>query len=83
MSVGGFYILKNPLTVIYGHAGLIAKGGQTEARAQRGARSISASVNQMLNIISDLLDITALETGQLPSFMRCHSFHGKSDGGRD
>ncbi|MCP3962854.1 MAG: hypothetical protein GY719_33870 [bacterium] len=57
--------LKNPLTVIYGHAGKISKGVREEGRVRRMGRSIFASIDQMLNIIDDLLDSTAIETGKL------------------
>ncbi len=57
--------LKNPLSVVYGYCGLIAKQGQAIGRVRKMARSISGSVNQMLNTINDLLDTTAIESGKL------------------
>ena len=57
--------LKNPLSVIYAYAGVIAERAGDNSRLVRIARRISTSTNQMLNIVSDLLDTTALESGRL------------------
>jgi signal transduction histidine kinase len=57
--------LKNPLTVILGFANLIGLGKQPAEKILAMGGSISASVKQMLSIISDLLDTTAIEAGQL------------------
>ncbi|MCH9651635.1 MAG: hypothetical protein K0U98_25640 [Deltaproteobacteria bacterium] len=57
--------LKNPLSVIYAYAGVIAEKAGDNPRLVRIARRISTSTNQMLNIVSDLLDTTAMESGKL------------------
>ncbi len=57
--------LKNPLSIIYGYAGSIAREAEESPRLVRVAQRISTSANQMLNIVSDLLDTTALESGRL------------------
>lgn len=57
--------LKNPLSVIYGYAGLMISKGDSDPALLRVARRISASANQMLTIVSDLLDTTAMESGKL------------------
>lgn len=57
--------LKNPLSVIYAYAGVIAERAGDNPRLVRIARRISTSTNQMLNIVSDLLDTTAMESGRL------------------
>ncbi|MCB1034471.1 MAG: hypothetical protein KDD47_11625, partial [Acidobacteria bacterium] len=57
--------LKNPLSIIYGYAGSIADMAGDSPRMVRVARRISTSANQMLNIVSDLLDTTAMERGKL------------------
>ncbi len=57
--------LKNPLSVIYGYAGLMSSKAAADAGLQKVARRISASANQMLTIVSDLLDTTAMESGKL------------------
>lgn len=57
--------LKNPLSVIYGYAGLMASKSAEDPGLAKVARRISASANQMLTIVSDLLDTTAMESGKL------------------
>lgn len=57
--------LKNPLSVIYGYAGLMISKSEGDPALLRMARRISASANQMLTIVSDLLDTTAMESGKL------------------
>lgn len=57
--------LKNPLSVIYGYAGLMISKGGNDPSLVRTARRIAASANQMLNIVSDLLDTTAIDSGKL------------------
>ena len=57
--------LKTPLSVIYGYARQIADGAGPDNKLERIARRVSSSTNRMLNIVSDLLDTTALETGAL------------------
>ncbi len=57
--------LKNPLTVIHGDASRIASEKIDPGRSAKAARRISGSARQMLNIVSDLLDTTAVESGKL------------------
>lgn len=57
--------LKNPLSVVYGYAGLIAARSGDNPGMERIAHRISASAHQMLSIVSDLLDTTAMESGRL------------------
>jgi len=57
--------LKNPLTVIHGDASRIAGTQLDPTRTSKAARRISGSARQMLNIVSDLLDTTAIESGKL------------------
>ncbi len=57
--------LKNPLTVIHGDASRIASGKTDAERSAKAASRISGSARQMLNIVSDLLDTTAIESGKL------------------
>jgi signal transduction histidine kinase/ligand-binding sensor domain-containing protein len=57
--------LKNPLTVIHADAGRIAGGAVAAGRLDKAASRISGSARQMLNIVNDLLDTTAIESGKL------------------
>lgn len=57
--------IKNPLSLIYGYAGLIAERGGGRSRLRSIGTSISASAQRILNIVTDLLDTTAIESGKL------------------
>ena len=59
--------LKNPLGIIIGFAELIASGrnGATP-RDQEDARYIIAAADRMINLISELLDVNAIEQGLFP-----------------
>ncbi|MDY7095821.1 MAG: two-component regulator propeller domain-containing protein [Acidobacteriota bacterium] len=57
--------IKNPLSLIYGYAGLIAERSEEPRRLRTIGGSIVASVQRILNIVTDLLDTTAIESGKL------------------
>lgn len=57
--------IKNPLSLIYGYSGLIAERGEENRNLRGIGRSIGASVSRILNIVKDLLDTTAIESGKL------------------
>ncbi|MCB1054148.1 MAG: hypothetical protein KDD11_01385 [Acidobacteria bacterium] len=57
--------IKNPLSLIFGYAGLIADRGADNRNLRAIGSSIGASVSRILNIVKDLLDTTAIESGKL------------------
>jgi signal transduction histidine kinase/ligand-binding sensor domain-containing protein len=57
--------IKNPLSLIYGYAGLIAERSEEPRRLRAVGSSIVTSVQRILNIVTDLLDTTAIESGKL------------------
>ncbi|NIW79413.1 MAG: HAMP domain-containing protein [Calditrichae bacterium] len=57
--------LKNPLQVISGFAEMITETPGQNSNVYRNAKKINDATRRMLRIISQLLDTTALESGQL------------------
>lgn len=59
--------LKNPMTSIGGYADMLMKGGVGEVSAaqQRFLSTILSNVERMRTLVSDLEDITAIETGKI------------------
>jgi signal transduction histidine kinase len=59
--------LKNPLNVVMGFAELIATGrNSSPQRDQEDARYIIQAADRMISIITQLLDINAIEQGRFP-----------------
>jgi signal transduction histidine kinase len=58
--------LKNPLTIIVGSAELAGMGGD-EAEIQKLLNAISAAATRMRNLITNLLDVNAIEQGKFTS----------------
>jgi len=58
--------LKNPLSVILGYAELLGEVNDRE-KVHRLLGSISGSANQMLDLITNLLDVNAIEQGKFTS----------------
>ncbi|MBN1285958.1 MAG: GAF domain-containing protein [Anaerolineae bacterium] len=59
--------LKNPMTAVGGFTDMLMKGGVGEVSAaqQRFLATILSNVERMKTLVSDLEDITAIETGKL------------------
>jgi signal transduction histidine kinase len=58
--------LKNPLNIILGFAELIASGRNGSDRDHDDARYIIAAADRMISIITQLLDVDAIEEGRFP-----------------
>ena len=59
--------LKNPLGIVMGYAELIATGGNSSHdRDQEDARYIIEAAHRMIALITQLLDINAIEQGHFP-----------------
>lgn len=59
--------LRAPLTVIRGYVSLILGGsyGALENRTREALDRVSSSVNQLAKLVTDLLDLTRMETGTI------------------
>ena len=57
--------LKNPLNIILGFAEMIA-GGRNNDRVHEDAQYIIAAADRMISIITQLLDVNAIEQGRFP-----------------
>ncbi|HEX4084550.1 MAG TPA: HAMP domain-containing sensor histidine kinase [Chthoniobacteraceae bacterium] len=58
--------LKNPLNIILGFAELIATGRTSPQRVQEDAGYIIQASERMISIITQLLDVNAIEQGRFP-----------------
>ena len=58
--------LKNPLNIVMGFAEMIATGRGTHERDQEDARYIIEGADRMISLITQLLDINAIEQGRFP-----------------
>jgi two-component system, sensor histidine kinase and response regulator len=57
--------LRNPLSVIQGYSTFYMDRFDVNAQQERFLRAIQESSKRMLNLVNDLLDISAIESGQL------------------
>jgi CheY-like chemotaxis protein len=57
--------IRTPMNAIMGFSGLLMQQGLSTEKIQDYAQIINNSTNQLLGIISDIIDISKIETGQI------------------
>lgn len=57
--------IRTPMNSIVGFSNLIAEGGLTKEEEKEYVGHIDTAINNLLNIISDIIDIAKIEAGQL------------------
>ena len=58
--------MRTPLTAILGYSKLLEEGGGSEQEISSWQQAIVANSEYMANMVGNVLDLTALESGQLP-----------------
>jgi CheY-like chemotaxis protein len=65
--------LRNPIASIRAHAALLLAGGLESAQERAALETIARVSEQMLLLVNDLLDVSAIESGRLELHVeRCH-----------
>lgn len=57
--------LRNPIASILGNAALLLEGGLERLQSRRALEAIDRVSRQMLALVNDLLDVSAIESGRL------------------
>jgi CheY-like chemotaxis protein/nitrogen-specific signal transduction histidine kinase len=57
--------LRNPIASIKAHAALLLDGGLEPAQERAALETIGRAAEQMLGLVNDLLDVSAIESGRL------------------